>query len=79
LLVRYASAALAREGLDGLLKAYLPDADAQGIGRNRDGKWVAVRAVDRLLVGIFDAPTRATVDQSLRDVLRRIEGETGTF
>jgi hypothetical protein len=77
LLVSYPSAALAKEGFDGLLKAYRLEGDVQGIGRSRGGKWVAVRAVDRLLVGIFDAPTRAEVGRSLQDVLDRIGGGTG--
>jgi hypothetical protein len=72
LIVRYPSAALAREGFDGLLEALPLEGAEQGIGRSRGGKWVAARAVDRLLVGIFDVPTRSKVDQSLRDVLDRI-------
>jgi hypothetical protein len=77
LLVRYPSEEHAGRALEGLRERFHADAAAKGIGQTQSGEWFGVRSVDRLLIGVFDAPAQKTVEQSLQGVLRRVEGGSG--
>ena len=50
---------------------------AKGIAQTQGGDWFGVRSVDRVLIGVFGAPTQSAVEQSLEGVLRRIDAGSG--
>lgn len=58
LLVRYPTAEEARRGLEGLLAAYLPEADETGAARVESGSWVAAQSAGDIVMVAFDAPSR---------------------
>jgi hypothetical protein len=75
LLVRYATDAEARGALDRLQALELRDADEEGLARRDDGTWSGARQSGRLLIGVFDAPTRGEAALALDAVLERLEEE----
>jgi hypothetical protein len=77
LLVRYPSAEHAGRALEGLRERYHAEDLTRGIGQTQNGKWFGVRGVDRLLIGVFDAPGQSAVEQKLERVLRRIDAGSG--
>jgi hypothetical protein len=60
--VRYPNPEEAKAGHDRFLRGYLPDADREGVAKTEDGKWTAIRLKGKLIVAVFDAPSR---DESL--------------
>jgi len=58
LVVRYATRAEAQAALDDFLRAYAPEAGAEGAVQTEDGKWTVARCRGALLTVAFDAPTR---------------------
>lgn len=41
------------------LAGYLPDCDPDGAGKTEDGRWTGVRARDKVVCVVFDAPAKA--------------------
>lgn len=72
LVVRYSGVAKAEAGLDSFIKAYMPDAKGAGIVRTEDGNWTAARRKDRLVIIVFQAPTREFAENQLRWIETRI-------
>ena len=72
------SAALARRGLAGLQTVYAPEASGKRSGRTEAGTWHGAEVLDRLLIAVFDAPSRAIVERDLGEVRRRIGTEPGS-
>jgi len=72
LVVRYSGVAKAEAALDSFVKAYIPDAKGAGIVRTEDGKWTAARRKDRLVIIVFQAPTRKFAENQLLWIETRI-------
>jgi len=63
--IGYKNEAQARKAGSAFMKAYLPDADAEGVAQLEDGGWCGARRDGRLLRLVFDAETRQTCLQAL--------------
>jgi hypothetical protein len=70
LIVRYADAEKAAAAKDSFVKAYMPDATAQGIVRTEDGTWTGVRVVKNLAVVIFHAASENDANSALSSVAK---------
>jgi hypothetical protein len=66
LVVRYSGVEKAEAALDSFVKAYMPDARGAGIVRTEDGNWTAARRKDRLVIIVFQAPSREFAENQLR-------------
>jgi hypothetical protein len=72
LVVRYSGVAKAEAALDSFVKAYMVDAKGAGIVRTEDGNWTAARRKDRLVIIVFQAPTREFAENQLLWIETRI-------
>ncbi len=67
-LVRYPTEAEAAKALQTFSEAYLREGARRGIARTENRRWTAVKRKGRLLVVVFDAPTRQQAQQMLSNV-----------
>ncbi len=70
MLIRYPSAAKAKKSHDAFRAAYLPDADEDGMARTENGKWAGTRLDEDVIIGAFDALSKAEIDAAANEVLR---------
>jgi len=73
LLVRYPDEKSARDAFNSFVEAYLPEGGQTGVAQTEDGKWVAAKAQGRLVIVVFEAPTRADADTLIEGVKERCE------
>ena len=59
LVIQYARKADARAAYSKFLKAYLPDGGQAAIAKTENGLWTGIRAHDKLVCVVFDAPAKA--------------------
>ncbi len=71
MVVRYPSVKKAKEAYKKFVAGHLPDATEDGIAQTGDGKWAGVHLAENLVIGVFDAPAKTTVEQVIKDVIRR--------
>lgn len=72
LCIRYPDCEEAKEALKSFLTAYIPEAGESGIAEIEDGKWVAAEQDKAFVTVVFDAPTKAYVQDLLRAVEDKI-------
>jgi len=58
-LIRYPSAEKGQEAYKSFLQRYMPEADADGAAQTENSKWAVVRLRTDLVMGVFDAPSKA--------------------
>ena len=71
LLIRYPSPAKAQKAYKSFLKGYLPDADVEGMVQTENSKWSGVQLKGNLIIGVFDARSKAEILELTEKVEKR--------
>lgn len=73
-LIRHMSADKAQRAYASFMKGYLPDADADGMARTENSKWAGAHLKRNFIIGVFDAPSKGTIQSVMGEVKRRLPG-----
>jgi len=74
LIVGYASPEEAKEAVGRIRKDLVAEADAQGFGRLKNGRWACATAADRILLAVLDVPSRSEAERTMEEMARRQRG-----
>lgn len=73
LIIRYPGDEGASQAYESFIEAYMPEARGHGIVQTEDGKWTAVKRVDRYLLIIFNASTSSSAEAEVERVIEKIK------
>jgi hypothetical protein len=72
LCVKYPDPAEAKNGYDGFIAGYIPEADTSGFAETEKGKWVKAFYIGRYLAAVLDAPDRESAGSLAEEIKNNI-------
>lgn len=73
LLVRYPDIRNASQAYESFIKAYMPDAADPGLVQTEDQKWTAAKALEDMIIIVFNAPSNSFAKAMIEKVEKNIE------